>query len=119
MNRIEQKQAKRLKRKKHIRKSIVGTSNRPRMSVFRSNKRIYVQVIDDGIGKTLVSASSLEKDNRALKLNVTDAEKIGNLVGERLKEKNIDTVVFDRNGYFYHGIVKAVAEGARKAGIRF
>ena len=119
MNRVEQKQARRLKRKKHIRKSIIGTPERPRMSVFRSNKRIYVQVIDDSVGSTIVSASNLEKGSQSLKLNVADAEKIGVLVGERLKEKKIEAVVFDRNGYLYHGIVKAVAEGARKAGIRF
>ncbi|MBI9101274.1 MAG: 50S ribosomal protein L18 [Spirochaetales bacterium] len=118
MNNTELKRKRRLKRKKSIRKSINGTADRPRMSVFRSNKKIYVQVIDDIAGKTLVSASNLEKENSSLKLNVADAEKIGSLVGERLKEKKIDKVVFDRNGYLYHGVVKAVAEGARKAGIR-
>jgi len=119
MNRIEQKQARRFKRKKHIRKSIIGTPERPRMTVFRSNKRIYVQVIDDNAGNTIASASTMEKENKALKLNKETAEKVGVLIGERLKEKKIEAVVFDRNGYLYHGIVKAVAEGARKAGIRF
>lgn len=119
MNNTELKRKRRLKRKKSIRKNITGTADKPRMSIFRSNKRVYVQVIDDIAGATIVSASSLEKDNSSLKLNVESAEKIGALIGERLKEKKIDNVVFDRNGYLYHGVVKAVAEGARKAGIRF
>ncbi len=119
MNNTIKKQKRRLKRKKSIRKNISGTAARPRMSVYRSNKRIYVQVIDDIAGTTLVSASNLEKENSSLKLNVEDAEKVGALIGKRLKAKKIESVIFDRNGYLYHGIVKAVAEGARKAGIRF
>jgi large subunit ribosomal protein L18 len=119
MSRVEEKQARRVKRKKHIRKSITGTAVRPRFTVFRSNRRIYVQVIDDAAGSTLVQASTLEKETRGLKLNVASGQKIGELAGERLKEKKIETVVFDRNGYLYHGIIKAVADGARKAGIRF
>ncbi|MDR1894072.1 MAG: 50S ribosomal protein L18 [Spirochaetales bacterium] len=119
MSRVEEKQIRRAKRKKHIRKSISGTAARPRMTVFRSNKRIYAQAIDDEAGRTLAQASSLEKENRDLKLCAASGEKIGELLGARLKEKNIETAVFDRNGYLYHGIIKAVAEGARKAGIRF
>lgn len=89
------------------------------MTVFRSNLHMYVQVIDDEVGKTLVSASSLEKELIGLKNNVEDAAKLGEIVGKRLLEKNIDTVVFDRNGYLYHGIVKSIADGARKAGVKF
>ena len=119
MNRILDKQRKRAKRKVHIRKHISGTLSRPRMTVFRSNSRMYVQVIDDVAGNTLVSASSLEPELHDLKNTVEDALKLGEIVGKRLLEKNIDTVVFDRNGYLFHGIVKSIADGARKAGVKF
>ncbi len=89
------------------------------MSVFRSNLHMYVQVIDDVAGKTLVSASSMEKELKGLRNNVEDAAKLGEVVGKRMLEQNIDTVVFDRNGYLYHGIVKSIADGARKAGVKF
>ncbi len=110
---------KRLKRKIHIRKKISGSGERPRMSVFRSNKHLYVQVIDDTKGVTLAAISTLEKEYSALKNRVEDAAKLGEAMGKRLKEKNIDKVVFDRNGFLYHGIVKAIADGARKAGVEF
>ncbi|MDD7271438.1 MAG: 50S ribosomal protein L18 [Spirochaetales bacterium] len=119
MNRIVDKNRKLAKRKAHIRKRISGTPERPRMTVFRSNLHMYVQVIDDVAGNTLVSASTVEADLRGLKNNVADAAKLGEVVGKRLLEKNIDTVVFDRNGYIYHGIVKAIADGARAAGVKF
>ena len=119
MKKISDKQKRRLRRKVHIRKSISGTAACPRMTVYRSNKNLYVQVIDDVAGHTLTSASSLETDFRPLKCNVSDAEKLGTVIGERLKEKNIETVKFDRNGYLFHGIVKSVADGARKTGIKF
>lgn len=119
MNKIIEKNRKQAKRKAHIRKSISGTPDRPRMTVFRSNLHMYVQVIDDVAGKTLVSASSVEAELKGLKNNVADAEKLGEAIGKRLLEKNIDTVVFDRNGYIYHGIVKSIADGARKAGVKF
>jgi len=119
MKTIAGKTEKRIRRKKHIRKNIFGTAERPRLTVYRSNTRIYIQAIDDSIGQTIVSASNLEQPNREIKRTVEGAEKLGVMIGERLKEKNIETVVFDRNGYLYHGIVKAVAEGARKAGIKF
>ncbi|NLZ67482.1 MAG: 50S ribosomal protein L18 [Spirochaetales bacterium] len=119
MNKIIEKNRKLAKRKAHIRKSISGTPDRPRMTVFRSNLHMYVQVIDDVAGKTLVSASSVEAELKGLKNNVADAEKLGEAIGKRLLEKNIDTVVFDRNGYIYHGIVKSIADGARKAGVKF
>ena len=80
---------------------------------------MYVQVIDDTVGHTLVSASTVEADLRSMKNTTADAEKLGEIVGKRLLEKNIDSVVFDRNGYIYHGIVKSIADGTRKAGIKF
>ena len=119
MNMIVDKNRKLAKRKAHIRKRISGTPERPRMTVFRSNLHMYVQVIDDVAGKTLVSASTVEADLKGLKNTVADATKLGEVVGKRLLEKNIDAVVFDRNGYIYHGIVKAIADGARAAGVKF
>lgn len=119
MNRVLDKNRKRAKRRVHIRKRISGTATRPRMTVFRSNNHMYVQVIDDVAGNTLVSASSLEAEMRDLKNTVADGAKLGEVVGKRLLEKKIDTVVFDRNGYLFHGIVKSIADGARKAGIKF
>ena len=119
MNRVLDKNRKRAKRKVHIRKHISGTATKPRMTVFRSNSHMYVQVIDDVAGHTLVSANSMEADLRELKNSVADGAKLGEVVGKRLLEKNIDTVVFDRNGYLFHGIVKSIADGARKAGIKF
>ena len=119
MNRIVDKNRKLAKRKAHIRKRISGTPERPRMTVFRSNLHMYVQVIDDVAGKTLVSASTVEADLKGLKNTVADATKLGEVVGKRLLEKNIDAVVFDRNGYIYHGIVQAIADGARAAGVKF
>jgi large subunit ribosomal protein L18 len=119
MNRIELKTAQKTRRKLRVRKKVYGTPERPRMTVFRSNKHIYIQVIDDTKGRTLVSVSNLEKELVSVKNTVGDAEKIGFAAGERLKKVNIQKVVFDRNGYLYHGVVKAVADGARKAGIEF
>jgi large subunit ribosomal protein L18 len=114
-----EKDRKRLKRKIHIRKSIVGTPERPRMSVTRSNRALSIQVIDDSKGHTVASASTLEKDLKNIKRTVEGANQLGEIMGKRLLEKNITTVVFDRNGYLYHGLVKALAEGTRKAGIQF
>ena len=109
---------KRQKRKASIRKKIGGTPSRPRLTVFKSNRYTYVQVIDDTVGLTLAAASNLEKEHRDIANKVAALEKLGLLIGERLKAKNITAVVFDRNGYRYHGKVKAIADGARKAGIR-
>lgn len=117
--RLNDKDRKRLKRKVHIRKRIHGTTERPRMTVSRSNSNLAVQVINDDTGCTLASVSTLEKDFAALKANIAAGSKVGEEIGRRLKEKNINSVVFDRNGYLYHGVVKAIAEGARKAGIDF
>ncbi|MFA5467672.1 MAG: 50S ribosomal protein L18 [Sphaerochaetaceae bacterium] len=119
MNRVLKKNKRRARRKVHIRKSIFGTATKPRMTVYRSNKRMYVQVINDDTGETLVSASSMEKELRNLKNRVEDAAKLGEVIGKRLLEKQIDSVVFDRNGYLFHGIVKGIADGARKAGVKF
>ncbi|ERJ91849.1 50S ribosomal protein L18 [Treponema lecithinolyticum] len=116
---LSDKERKRLKRKIHIRKHLHGTAARPRMTVTKSNCNLYVQVIDDDEGKTLAAVSTLEKDFSSVKPNVAGGEKIGEAMGKRLAEKKITTVVFDRNGYLYHGVVKAIADGARKAGIVF
>jgi large subunit ribosomal protein L18 len=113
------KNRKRVRRKIHIRKRISGTAERPRMTVSKSNRSISVQVIDDIKGHTLVSASTLEKELREIKATVEGAGKLGEIMGKRLLDKNIKTVVFDRNGYLYHGMVKALADGSRKAGIEF
>jgi large subunit ribosomal protein L18 len=117
MKKIIDKTRKRLKRKASIRKKVKGTPARPRLTVYKSTRYTYVQVIDDEAGATLAAASNLEKDQRQMGNKVASLEKLGLLIGERLKAKNITAVVFDRNGYRYHGKVKAVADGARKAGI--
>ena len=111
--------AQRLKRHKRVRGKISGTPERPRLNVFRSETNIYAQVIDDVSGKTLVSASSLEKGFEGRGNNCEAAAKVGEAIAQRAKDKGIDTVVFDRGGYLYHGRVKALAEGARKAGLEF
>jgi large subunit ribosomal protein L18 len=119
LKKMLEKDRKRLRRKIHIRKRISGTAERPRMTIFKSNRSISVQAIDDIKGNTLASASTLEKELKEIKATVAGAEKLGEIMGKRLLEKNIKTVVFDRNGYLYHGIVKALADGSRKAGIEF
>lgn len=119
MNRMIDKRRKQAKRKAHIRKRISGTAARPRLTVFRSNQHMYVQAIDDTVGHTLVSASTVEAEFKDLRNTVADAEKLGEAVGKRLLDKGIEAVVFDRNGYIYHGIVKSIADGARKAGVKF
>ena len=116
------KRESRLKRKKRIRKTLSGNPERPRLSVFRSSRHIYAQIVDDVSGRTLAAASSLEqtsKEQKDLDNNVAMARFIGKLVGERAVEKGIQSVVFDRNGFLYHGRVRAVAEGAREAGLDF
>ncbi|GHV85952.1 50S ribosomal protein L18 [Spirochaetia bacterium] len=119
LRKMLEKDRKRLKRKIHIRKYLSGTAERPRLSVTRSNKALYMQVIDDAKGHTLAAASTLEKDLQNIKATVEGAAQLGEIMGKRLLEKNITTVVFDRNGYLYHGLVKAMADGARKAGVQF
>ena len=119
LQKMLEKDRKRLRRKIHIRKRLFGTAERPRMTITKSNRRISIQVIDDSKGHTLASASTLEKELKNIKATVEGAGKLGEIMGKRLLEKNIKTVVFDRNGYLYHGIVKALADGSRKAGIEF
>lgn len=110
----------RLKRHQRIRKNISGTPEKPRLNVFRSNKNIYVQVIDDVKQTTLVSASSRDKElNITNGGNIEAAKLVGELVAKRSLEKGIKNVVFDRGGYIYHGRVKALAEAARTAGLEF
>ena len=107
---------RRIKIKFRIRKKIVGTAERPRLSVFRSNKQIYAQVINDKAGVTLAAASSLGFE----KMNKTEqAKKVGLLLAEKAKAAGVESVVFDRNGYLYHGRVQSLADGAREGGLNF
>ena len=112
----------RLKRKKRIRKKILGTQERPRLSVFRSSQHIYAQIIDDTRGHTLIAASSVEKtvkEQPKFNNKVAEANYVGKLLGARAVAKGVKKVVFDRNGFLYHGRVKAVSDGAREAGLNF
>ena len=110
----------RLRRHRRVRKKVLGTAERPRLAVFRSNKHIYVQAIDDFAGRTLASASTMEADLRGGPTATVDAAKrVGKLVGERAKAAGISTVVFDRGGFKYHGRIAAIADGAREAGLEF
>jgi large subunit ribosomal protein L18 len=111
------KELRRIKIKRRIRKHISGTAERPRLTVFRSNKQIYAQVVDDLTGRTLAAASSLGIKEKAPKKEI--ASKVGELIALKSKEAGIETVVFDRNGYLYHGRVKELAETARKTGLKF
>ncbi len=122
MGSLNLKKQARLKRKKRIRKKIFGTTERPRLSVFRSSKHIYAQIIDDTSGHTLVAASSLEpvvKEQPKFDDKISKANYVGKLLGERAVAKGVGKVVFDRNGFLYHGRVKAVSDGAREAGLEF
>ncbi|MBO6217758.1 MAG: 50S ribosomal protein L18 [Prevotella sp.] len=110
------KEQRRIKIKYRIRKSVNGTTERPRLSVFRSNKQIYAQVINDITGTTLASASSLGLEKMA---KIEQAQKVGSLLAEKAKAAGIEKVVFDRNGYLYHGRVKALADAAREGGLNF
>ena len=109
----------RIKRHQRVRGKVSGTAERPRLSVFRSEKNIYAQVIDDVAGKTLVAASTVEKAFEGNGGNIEAAKKIGAVIAERALQKGIEEVVFDRGGYIYHGRVKALAEGAREGGLKF
>jgi large subunit ribosomal protein L18 len=116
------RQQARLKRKKRIRKKIKGTPQRPRLSVFRSSRHIYAQLIDDTVGHTLVSASTADKqakDTPKFKDKIEAANFVGKLIGERALDQGIKKVVFDRNGFLYHGRVESLSKGARKAGLVF
>lgn len=115
--------SRRQKIKYKIRKRVAGNPEKPRLMVFRSTVHIYAQVIDDVNGKTLVSASTTEKEIKAkiegTKGRIEKSKVVGKAIAERAKAKNIEKVIFDRNGYLYHGRVKAVAEGAREGGLKF
>jgi large subunit ribosomal protein L18 len=109
----------RQRRKRRVRKKVMGTAERPRLAVFRSNKHIYVQAIDDIAGRTIAAASTMETELRGQATStVAGAKQVGQLVGQRIKQANIESVVFDRGGFKYHGRVAAIAEGAREAGLR-
>jgi len=110
--------AVRLRIHERIRKRLEGSTVRPRLAVFRSNKHIYAQIIDDSKGATVTAASTLDVD-RNTGGNIAAAKAVGKLVAERAKAKGIDAVLFDRGGYIYHGRVKALAEAAREAGLKF
>ena len=107
------------RRRRHfrVRRKVAGTANRPRLSVFRSNRYIYAQVIDDDAGHTLAAASSVEPSMRESRLTVDTAAEVGKLIASRAKEAGIDSVVFDRGGFKYHGRVRALADAAREEGL--
>ena len=109
----------RTRRHIRVRRKISGTADCPRLCVYRSNSNIYVQIIDDDAKVTLVSASTLDKNIKEKHANKVAAKEVGSLIAKRAIEKNIKTVVFDRGGYIYHGIVKELAEAAREAGLKF
>lgn len=109
----------RMKKQARVRAKVQGTATRPRLCVFRSLNNIYAQVINDENGTTICEASTLNKDVQNKASNVAAATEIGTLIAKKLLEMNINTVVFDRNGYLYHGKVKAMAEAAREAGLQF
>ncbi|MDR3315808.1 MAG: 50S ribosomal protein L18 [Coriobacteriales bacterium] len=122
MDKLKAKAAGLKRRQKRIRGKISGTAEVPRLRVTRSNGNIYAQVVDDVAGKTLVSASSLDPEFKKSDKNgatVEGAGVVGELVGKRAKDKKIESVVFDRGGYIYHGRIKALADGARTAGLKF
>ena len=102
-----------------VRTKISGTAERPRLCVYRSNTNLYVQIIDDVAGKTLAQASTLDKEVKTKHSNCEAAKEVGALIAKRAIEKNIKTVVFDRSGYIYHGVVKSLAEAAREGGLEF
>ena len=109
----------RTRRHIRVRRKISGTVERPRLCVYRSNNNIYVQVIDDVAGNTIVSASTLDKEVKTKHANKEAAKEVGTLIAKRATEKNIKSVVFDRSGYIYHGVVKELAEAAREGGLEF
>ena len=109
----------RTRRHIRVRRKISGTPERPRLCVYRSNSNIYVQIIDDVAGNTLVSASTLDKEVKTKRANKEAAKEVGTLIANRAASKNIKSVVFDRSGYIYHGVVKELAEAAREGGLEF
>ena len=119
MDRAKQRVVSRLRIKERIRPKVRGTEQRPRLAVFRSLKHIYAQVIDDASGKTIVSASSRDKDAGTKGANAAAAKAVGALIAKKAKDKGINRVVFDRGGYQYHGNIKALADAARENGLEF
>lgn len=113
------RESRRTRIKQMIRRRVEGTQERPRLSVFRSNTAIYAQIIDDKKGVTLVSSSSIELDKNSKSINIDKSKKVGIALAEKAKKEGITKVAFDRNGYLYHGKVKALAEGAREGGLQF
>ena len=109
----------RTRRHIRVRRKISGTAERPRLCVYRSNKNLYVQIIDDVAGNTLVQASTLDKEIKTKYANKEAAKELGKLIAKRALDKKIETVVFDRGGYIYHGVVKELAEAAREGGLSF
>ena len=109
----------RLKIKRRVRGKLSGTSDRPRLSVFRSNKQIYAQIIDDSNGRTLASASSLTKEGTKSQPKLEQASAVGAMIAEQAKSAGVSNVVFDRNGYLFHGRVKQLANAAREGGLKF
>ena len=109
----------RTRRHARVRTKVSGTAERPRLCVFRSNSHLYAQIIDDVAGITLVAASTLDKEIKTKKSNVEAAKEVGALIAKRAKAKNITTVVYDRGGYIFHGVVKELAEAAREGGLEF
>jgi large subunit ribosomal protein L18 len=118
MSKANQKVSLRLKRKKRVRRKVVGTLEKPRLSVFRSARHVYAQVIDDSTGKTLVSVHSYKKGS-VERAGISACTEMGKKLAELCKGKNVEKVVFDKNGYAYHGRVKALADGAREGGLIF
>ena len=119
MDRLSEKRYKHAQRKRRVRRKLLGTAARPRLTVFKSNRNISVQAIDDLTGTTLASVSTLEKEMSGVSRSVEGGKAVGQKIAERLKEAKVKSVIFDRNGYRYHGIVKAVADGARESGLEF
>ena len=119
MRKLDEKARKKIRRKMRIRKKIRGTAERPRMTVYKSNRYTYIQAIDDSSGRTLAAASNKEKELAAVRNTVAELGKLGEAFGRRLAEKQIKRAVFDRNGYLFHGKVKAVADAIRRAGVEF
>ncbi len=113
------RKAERERRHIRVRTKISGTAERPRLCVYRSNTNLYAQIIDDVAGCTIVQASTMDKEVKTKHSNVEAAKEVGTLIAKRAIEKKIDTVVFDRSGYIYHGVVKALAEAAREGGLKF
>ena len=118
MKKVVERLARKKKRKMRIRRRIVGTAARPRLSIYKSNKHLYLQAIDDTRGHTVLALSTAGKDSNGLRPTVEDGLKFGEQFGKELKAKKIKEAVFDRNGNLDHGVIKAVADGARKAGIQ-